>query len=184
MTDLYTNRVTLRQWQLTDLEPFRQLNSDPVVMEHFPEALSNEASDLLAERCRTHIDKAGWGLWAAEEKTSRKFMGFVGLLEVPDFMPFAPAVEIGWRLHHLFWGNGYATEAALEVLDFAFDELQLDRVVSFTASSNLRSIAVMKRLGMADAHKKFLHPKIDPEHDLAEHVLFTLSRSNRRVLET
>ena len=63
---------------------------------------------------------------------------------MPDFhAPFTPCVEIGWRLSHDHWGHGYATEAARAALVFAFRELKLDEVVSFTVPGNLRSRRVM-----------------------------------------
>src|SRR5437868_3005646 len=62
--------------------------------------------------------------------------------------PFLPAVEIGWRLARPFWGHGYAAEAARRSLAFAFEALALDEVLSFTATTNTRSQAVMARIGM------------------------------------
>lgn len=64
--------------------------------------------------------------------------------------PFAPATEVGWRLRRDAWGHGYATEAARAALAFGFapDGVTLTDIVSFTAQSNERSRAVMRRLEM------------------------------------
>ena len=83
-----------------------------------------------------------------EEKKSGDFIGCIGLHEPSSDLPFSPCVEIAWRLLHKYWGEGYATEAAKKALDYAFEELNLDEVVSFTAHINHRSEAVMKRLSM------------------------------------
>ncbi|MGP5133517.1 GNAT family N-acetyltransferase, partial [Psychrobacter cibarius] len=85
-------------------------------------------------------------------------------------------VEIAWRLHKDYWGQGYATEAARAALNFAFTELSLDEVVSFTAVINKRSQLVMERLGMMNTRANFYHPALDPNHRLAEHVLYNMTR--------
>ena len=123
-------------------------------------------------------------MWALEELGSGQFIGFTGLHHAPDELPCAPAVEIGWRLDRQFWGRGYATEAANKALSFAFDSLKLNQLVSFTSINNAPSIAVMKRIGLQDAKKNFIHPKLEPTSPLAEHVLYALSRSTWQSIST
>ena len=164
-----TERLLLRQWRDEDLEPFAALNADPVVMEHFPATMAREASDAFADHNRERIAERGWGLWAVEADGA--FIGFVGLNE-PDFMP---GVEIGWRLARGAWGKGYATEAARAAAAYAFEELRLPEIVSFTATTNLRSQRVMERIGMTrDPSGDFDHPRVaDPW--LRRHVLYRLA---------
>ena len=83
------------------------------------------------------------------------------------------ATEIGWRFAREAWGHGYATEAARAVLERAFSELGLPEVVSFTTVANVRSRAVMERLGMTrDPAEDFDHPSVEPGHPLRRHVLY------------
>jgi len=83
---------------------------------------------------------------------------------------------VGWRLARSAWGHGYATEAAEAALAYAFDELRLDEVVSFTATTNVRSQRVMQRLGMThDESDDFDHPRVDDPR-IRRHVLYRLSR--------
>lgn len=171
---LRTERTILRQWQPQDLPVFADLNADLEVMKYFPKSLRREESDALAMRCKELIAKQGWGFWALELISTGEFIGFLGLHK-PDDLPFSPCVEIGWRLHRHYWGNGYATEASQEVLRFAFEDLNLDQVVSFTAVTNKRSRAVMERLGFTNAEQNFAHPQLPIDHELVEHVLYTLS---------
>jgi RimJ/RimL family protein N-acetyltransferase len=168
---LRTERLLLRGWRESDLEPFARLNADPQVMRYFPAPLSREESDTLAERIATSLTERSWGLWAVER--DGVFLGFTGLA-VPRFeAPFTPAVEIGWRLARAAWGFGYATEAATAVLRFASEELRLDSVVSFTAVENRRSRAVMERIGMVhDEAGDFDHPAIPAPSPLRRHVLY------------
>jgi RimJ/RimL family protein N-acetyltransferase len=87
-----------------------------------------------------------------------------------------PCIEVGWRLAFAYWGRGYATEAARLALGYGFGTLSLLEVVSFTASTNRRSRAVMERLGMRrDPAEDFDHPVLPEGHPLREHVLYRLS---------
>ncbi len=75
---------------------------------------------------------------------------------------------------------GYASEAAEKSLEYGFEQLNLKEVVSFTSTTNLRSRAVMRRLGMADSHQNFDHPAVPVGSELREHMLFRLSASQWR----
>jgi ribosomal-protein-alanine N-acetyltransferase len=150
--ELRTARLTLRHWTDADREPFAALNADPVVMEHFPSTLDRGQSDAFVDRIEAQFEELGFGPWAVDVE-GIGFIGFTGLL-VPrfhvDWMDDRqqPVVEVGWRLRRDAWGHGYATEAARAAVAFAFDELGRDEVVSMTVVGNLRSQAVMRRLGM------------------------------------
>lgn len=170
-----TDRLLLRQWREDDRDPFAALNADPVVMEHFPATLSRAESDAFIDRHSALIDQRGWGLWAVEVRDSGDFIGFTGLA-VPVFdADFVPCTEIGWRLAASAWGRGYATEAAAVVLSYAFDEVGLDDVVSFTYVGNERSRRVMDKIGLHE-RLEFDHPNI-PGDRVERHVLYGLSRS-------
>lgn len=172
-----TGRLRLRQWAESDREPFAAMNGDAEVMRYFPRALSRSESDALAEREDALIAQRGWGLWATEVVDGPPFIGFVGLSNVGFDAHFTPAVEVGWRLARSFWGRGYATEAATAALRFAFDELGLDEVISFTAAINVRSIAVMERLGMTHAARDdFNNPRL-ATGPLRAHVLYRADRT-------
>jgi RimJ/RimL family protein N-acetyltransferase len=178
MRAIETQRLLLRPWRDADLEPFAALNADPRVMEHFPSAPSRRESERFIERAREHFDRHGHGFWALEVKGGEPFIGFTGLGVVPFHAHFTPAVEIGWRLAHASWAHGYATEAAVASLRFAFVELGLREVVSFTVGANHRSRAVMERIGMHRATADdFDHPGIAEGHPMRRHVLYRLRRS-------
>lgn len=178
MTTLNTLRLSLRPWRDSDSTPFAELNADPRVMEYFPSCLSRVESDAMAQRLQQAIDANGWGFWAVEQQHDSRFIGFVGLQDQPNRFSFSPCVEIGWRLAYDSWGQGYATEAAHRCLQFAFDDLELAEIVSFTTHANTRSQRVMQKLGMHRCvDKDFLHPSLAPDHPLAEHVLYRLTRN-------
>jgi len=181
MEVIETERLLLRPWKDADLDAFAEMNSDPRVAEHFLSTSSREQSRASMARIRAHFDRHGYGFWAVEVKGGDSFIGFVGLGTVPFDAHFTPAVEIGWRLAHPSWGHGYASEAARASLRFAFLQLGLDEVVSFTVAANHRSRAVMERIGMHRAAvDDFDHPRIPEGHPLRRHLLYRLQRSEWR----
>jgi RimJ/RimL family protein N-acetyltransferase len=172
-----TERLRGRPWRESDRAPFARLNADLQVMAFFATPLLREASDALVDRANAGIAERGWGLFAVETRAGGDFIGFVGLSPVPATLPFAPGVEVGWRLARAHWGHGYATEAARACLDLAFGPLGLDEVVSFTAIGNLRSRAVMERLGMTLALERFEHTSLPEGHPIRPHCLYRITRA-------
>jgi RimJ/RimL family protein N-acetyltransferase len=152
------------------------MNADPRVMEYFPKLLTREESDTLIARIEERFEASGFGLWAVEIVESSQFAGFIGL-SIPHFEAhFTRCIEIGWRLAAEFWGRGLATEGARAVLDFGFESLGLDQIVSFTTAANIRSRRVMEKLGMShDPADDFDHPSL-PGHPLQRHVLYRINR--------
>jgi ribosomal-protein-alanine N-acetyltransferase len=184
---LRTERLVLRAWEAGDLGPFAELNADPEVMRYFPAPLSRDESDVLAERMAATFDAVGMGMWAVEAPGVAPFVGAVGLVPVPHHVlaawPGRPAgadgrpVEVGWRLSRAAWGRGYASEAARASLAYGFEELGLGEIVSFTSELNVRSQAVMARIGMTrDPAGGFSHPIVPPDHPLSAHVLYRIRR--------
>jgi RimJ/RimL family protein N-acetyltransferase len=174
VAELRTERLVLRRWDHSDLEPFAALNSDPETMRCFPSMLSREQSDALARDISGAIEQDGWGLWAVEVVDGPHFIGFVGLNEPRFEAHFTPAIEVGWRLARAHWGHGYATEAAKASLDFGFRELHLQEIVAMIAPANARSRAVAERLGMSrDPADDFNHPRI-PAGPLRRHALYRM----------
>ena len=160
------------------------MNADPVVMRWYPRPMSRQESDAFVDRIRATWTDRRFGLWAAERSDSGALIGYVGLWPVPDTVPVrdrpSPCVEVGWRLAADQWGHGFATEGAVEAVRYAFDELALTELVSYTATTNTRSRAVMERLGMThDRDADFDHPAVPAGHPLRRHVLYRLPAVGR-----
>jgi RimJ/RimL family protein N-acetyltransferase len=174
---LTTDRLLLREFLDRDRAPFAELNGDPLVMEHFPDPLTPDESDELVDRIGQRWAEDGLGLWAVERREDGAFLGFTGLAPPRFEAAFTPCVEIGWRLAAHSWGRGYATEAARAALRFGFEERGLEEILSWTVPANVRSRAVMERLGMTrDPAEDFDHPNIAADSPLRRHVLYRLSR--------
>ena len=111
------------------------------------------------------------GLWAVE--VDGAFAGFTGLAETNFKAHFTPCIEIGWRFRREFWGRGIAYSAALAAESFAFQNLKLSELVSFTAAINARSRRLMERLGFTRKESDdFAHPSIAEDNVLRLHVLY------------
>lgn len=168
-----TENLVLREWSETDLPAFTQINSDNKVMEYFLKPLTPEETISFYQRIQQEFASSGYGLYAVEEKETQTFIGYVGFHNVPLEMSFAPAVEIGWRLHPDFWDKGYATEAATACLDYARRELKFKEIYSFTSLPNKRSERVMQKIGMSRV-MEFGHPLVEPTHPLYKHILYKI----------
>ncbi len=168
-------RLRLRLWKEADREEFTRLNSNPHVMEFFPERLSRNESDRFLTRIRTSILERGYGFWATEIKADRRFIGFIGFNYATFQSSFTPCVEIGWRLKKEVWGRGYATEGAKACLKFGFSKLALNEIYAFTTPLNERSERVMVNVGM-EKIGEFQHPGLPEGHPLRLHVLYRITR--------
>ncbi|MBC3766600.1 GNAT family N-acetyltransferase [Neptunicella marina] len=171
-----TQRLILRQWQASDFEPFAAMNQDDEVMRYFPGKLTAEQTQQGIERLSNEIENNGCGFWAVERKDEGDFIGFIGIKPVTIELPFSNAVEIGWRLTPAVWRKGYAAEGALASLQYGFEDLSLDEIVSFTPTTNIPSMGVMQKIGMQDTGFRFDHPAVAKGDPLQSHVLYKISK--------
>ena len=168
---MQTERLLMRRWRESDREPFAALNGDPETLKYFPGTLDRAASDALIDRIEAGFGERGFGLWALEIAASGQFIGFTGLNPMPDGVPGAGGMEVGWRLARTAWHHGYATEAARAALTVAFDGVGLDEIWSMTAVLNEPSQAVMRRLGLTEA-ARFDHPRVPEGSPVRPHVVY------------
>ena len=167
---LRTPRLLLREWRDEDDARFAAMAADPALTEF----LLPPNPDWVA-RARRHWDEHGFGQFVVELPGECPFIGSIGLDRLRWAVPFAPAVEVAWRLVQPYWGRGYATEAARAALEDGFFRLGFDEIVAFTAIGNRRSRGVMERLGMTrDPGEDFDHPRLAEGHPLRRHVLYRI----------
>ena len=168
---LETERLVMRRWQASDRDPFAELNADPDTLRFFPSTLDRAASNALIDVIETRFELQGYGLWALEVRATGEFIGFTGLNPMPDAVPGAGGMEVGWRLAKQAWHHGYATEAARAALEVAFNGVGLPGIWSMTAVLNEPSIAVMRRIGLTEV-ARFDHPKVPLGHPVRPHVTY------------
>lgn len=168
-----TERMILRDWKDSDASSFIEMNQDEKVMRYFPKTLSGEESLSSLNTMKEHFEKWDYGFFAVELKSTGEFIGFNGLYHPTFKSHFTPCVEIGWRLVPSVWRQGLASEGAKSILDYARDTIKLSEVYSFTTQSNLPSYKVMEKIGMKHVGN-FMHPNLEPDHPMADHVLYKI----------
>jgi RimJ/RimL family protein N-acetyltransferase len=169
-----TERLILRAFRDEDRAPWAAMNADPEVMRHFPGLLSRAEADAVIDRVNGKIAATGVGFWALERKADGAFLGFAGLNRVGhDDLPVFDMWEVGWRLARHAWGQGYASEAGGFALAHGFGPMGLERIVAYTARSNLPSERVMQRLGMVRAAAMdFEHPAVPVRSPVRPHIVY------------
>jgi len=183
VVEINTDRLVLRDWQESDLAPWAAMNADPEVREHLGPLLTSEQAAASMRSFQEDLDRNGFSFWAVEVRDTGEFIGFTGLDVVDEGMPFT-GVEVGWRLSRSAWGHGYATEAALAVLQYGFDKLRLTEILAVTTRTNVRSQAVMRRIGMTtDPTEDFDDPEVD-DGPLRRCVLYRKRADPKRLRQT
>ena len=144
-----TDRLLLRNWREEDIEPFIRHTNTPAVMRWLGGVKSEEDHRTAFRDRIMRWQESGFTFWAVERKADGALLGFCGLkIADAEGSPIEGMLEIGWRLREDVWGQGYAKEAAIASLDFAFDTLGAERVVAITFQGNEPSWGLMERLGM------------------------------------
>lgn len=149
MFELNTKRLTLRYFDLSDDKALHEaVFSNPEVMRFGDGVQSLEWTRAWIQTCqRDYYETRGYGPCAVIERQTRLLIGYCGLFYFPD-VNGQQEVEIGYRLARSAWGQGYATEAAIAVRDYAFTALRIARLISIIDPSNSASIRVAEKIGM------------------------------------
>lgn len=172
-----TSRLILRKWRDADRAPFAAINADPEIMCYFLAAHHRGESDAYIDRANLKIEEDGCGFFAVERKADGVLIGVAGLAVLRPEYPFEPGYEVGWRLDKTAWGQGYACEAARASLKLGFERFNPKEILAFTVPDNVKSRAVMTRIGMShDAEGDFDHPNLPEGHALRRHVVYRITR--------
>ena len=170
-----TERLILRGWQESDRAPFHAMGQDDRVMATLGPLLWRDESDALIERFQRILDAQGFTFWAIERRADGAFLGFCGLKPGAVETPIEGEIEIGWRLAHERWGQGYAREAAQASLAWNWANLDAPSIAAITSRDNVRSWGLMERLGMVrDPAGDFDHPAAIER--LRPHVTYRIAR--------
>ena len=145
MDTLETDRLVLRMLRESDFDAYAEMCGDAEVMRYIGDGqpLARPMAWRNLAQMVGHWSLRGYGLWAAEERSSGALVGRIGFWN-PDGWP---GFELGWMLRRSFWGRGYATEGARAALRYAFTELRQPQVISLIRPENAASIRVAERLG-------------------------------------
>jgi len=146
---LETKRLLLRRLVIDDLDELFVLYSDPEMREYYPEGILNykETKEELEWFLNGHPRHPELGLWATIHKETGKFIGRCGLL--PWTIEDKLEVEVAYMIDKAFWKKGLATEAARGIVRYAFDQLNLSRLICLMDPANIASQRVAEKAGMS-----------------------------------
>jgi RimJ/RimL family protein N-acetyltransferase len=146
MASRETPRLLLRLPEAGDLDVFLEIHGDPEVMRHIT-VIGQPGGRAAAWRTLAlligHWHMLGYGEWAVVEKATGQVIGRVGLRNPEGW----PAIEVGWLIRQSHWGQGFATEAAKAAIQFAFEVVGADHLISMIRPENARSIRVAENIG-------------------------------------
>jgi len=145
-----TARLRLRPWGDDDLDGLVGLLADPLVVRYITHEygpLSREEATQAHIRILELWRERGFGPWAAIEKASGCWIGKIGLNVLADW-PGPHKVEVEWQLVPAVWGRGLATEGGRAGVQYGFEHLHLDRIISVTVPANVASRRVMEKCGL------------------------------------
>lgn len=172
---LETERMVLRAFSAADEEDLFELDGAPEVMRYLTGGKATPREGIRADLAKQIADYErfpGRGRWAAIEKSSGNFLGWMALAPPSDTGP--EQVELGYRLRRSAWGNGYATEGCRALIRKAFTDLGVRRVYAETMAVNVASRRVMERAGLTlrrSFHQIFDDPIPGTEHGEVEYAI-------------
>jgi RimJ/RimL family protein N-acetyltransferase len=175
---LHTARLDLRPCQVSDLNSVYQLWTDADVRRFLfdDREISYEEARSLIETSAANFSNYGYGLWLFFERNlllernpllehnSDQPAGFAGLLHSVEELP---GLIFGTRPQ--LWRRGYAREAALAVLGYAFDVLGLEGVVADVDAPNVASIRVLEALGLSQCRSAIVNQRPLLYYELQAH---------------
>jgi RimJ/RimL family protein N-acetyltransferase len=170
MNLLHTDRLHLRPCQLEDIDVLHKLWCDADVRRFLfdDRQISCEEAQSFIEASIASFSNCGYGIWLFFDHQNDQVAGFTGLLE---YTQEAPSLIFGVRPQ--FWGRGYATEATLAVLDYAFADLGIKYIVADVDEPNDRSIRVLERIGMSRTKRAIVN-----ERPLLYYEIYAPGRGN------
>lgn len=175
-----TKRLSLRPFTMDDLSSLHSIFSDPETMAYYPAPFSEEQTKSWIKRNLERYQVDGFGLWGVLLKENNQFIGDCGL--VKQTIAGKTYVEIGYHINKIEWSKGYATEAAMSCMDYGFNTLGLNKLISIIDPKNCPSIRVAEKIGFTKEQDLFVFNKI--------HSIYSGDRSsinghqNKKIMDT
>jgi len=164
-------RLGFRNWVFTDIEKMHEINSDEKVMEFFPYIPTKEQTAEFVKRMKKQFEGKGFCYFAVDKLEDNEFIGFIGLSEQTYKADFTPCIDIGWRIKSSEWNKGFASEGAKKCLDYALNDLKLEKVYSIAPKINTKSEHIMIKIGLKKQYE-FEHTLLTNTERLKTCVLY------------
>lgn len=147
MTILETDRIILREFELTDYKSVYEFNSNLQVQKYTGDEIiqsEERAKELITKVSKKDYEHYGYGRWAAVYKPENRIIGFAGLKYIPELKE----TDIGFRFLPEYWGKGIATEISIAIIKYGFESLNLDRIIGIAMPENIGSCRVLEKIGL------------------------------------
>lgn len=184
MVKLETDRLIIRDHETSDLLTYHSLLSDKESMYYLPDLCTNTLEESK-RNLETSIDEINnkdrkYYFFKINLKFSNEYIGEVGYT-VDDFTPLGKRVSLGYFLRKEYWGNGYATEAVNEVINFAFTKGDVYRISFSCLKENVNSERVLNKCGMIKEGELKSFQYFDGK--LKDRIIYRLLREEWLILE-
>ena len=173
-----SERLVLRPWQDADIVPFMAATNTPAVARWLGGLQHETHYAEVAARMQAEQAAHGHCFWIIERRTDAQLLGACGIRRAGHAgTPVFGKPELGWRLRESAWGQGYAKEAALATIAWAWANLGDAELVAYTVPANLASWGLMEALGMQRRTAfDFDHPEFPAGHELCRHITYAITR--------
>lgn len=148
-----TKRLVLRPISESDAQDFFELDSNPEVHRFLGNQVATsieESKDMIANILEQYQTN-GIGRLAIIDKSTKAFLGWSGLKYEENLRKEFNYYDLGYRLKQKYWGNGYATEAAIASLKYGFKDLKLNEICAAADIHNSGSSIILKKIGMTES---------------------------------
>lgn len=143
-----TERLILREFTIDDAQAVYEFGANPEVHKYTGDELLTSlkrAKEIIETVVLKDYKNYGYGRWAVIFKPDNKLIGFAGL----KYLPEIDETDIGFRFLPQYWGKGIATEASIEILKYAFENLGIDRIIGIAMPENAASCRVLEKVGLS-----------------------------------
>lgn len=142
---LETNRLLLREFDISDAESFYELNLNPNVIKYTGNSTFKDIDEAKAFlKNYSDYQRNGFGRWAVIDRSNQLFLGWCGL----KYDEKLDETDIGFRFFEHFWNRGFATESAKACIDYGFEILNLKTIVGRAMKENTASVKVLEKIGL------------------------------------
>lgn len=173
MNYLFTSqRLGFRNWRDDDLPELAAINIDPLAMEFFQDVMTLEQSESFLKRMQNEYEERGYCYFAVDVLETKELIGMIGMSHKTFEADFTPCIDIGWRLARDHWNKGYATEGAKRCLEYGLNDLKMDSILCIASQANVKSVGIMKKIGLRDLGT-FEHPALIDYPHLQPCVLYS-----------
>jgi ribosomal-protein-alanine N-acetyltransferase len=146
MIIIETKRIILKEYSMKDVPELKTILSNPVTMQFWPSPFTLQQTENWVHINIERYNKIGFGRWAVILKETNMLIGDCGII-ISD-IDSNQENDLGYIIHHPYWQNGYAVEAAEACKNYAFGELGIDRLCANMPFNHAASKRVAEKVGM------------------------------------